>query len=733
VGTPAARPPPPRGAPRPAVLGILLAAALSTAWILRQSPSFFSGYDFVRMHLFYKAYLRDALLSGRLPLWNPYVGLGRPFMADIETASLYPPSLLLLVFGVYGGVAASVLLHQALAIYGGLRLGRLVGASPAGGWLLGCGAALGAAFVARLGAGIVEGYFSLCWLPALLWLGGALQDRRGARAAAAFSAAVALSILAGQPPLLYVEFLGVAVFLALRQPWPSLRGLPGVLFAGCLGAGLAGAALLPFMELVGQGNRPLNAAAFATANGMPAAAWLSLIIPTSRAFAPNWEYDVYCGLVPALAALGAALSWRDRNVRAFLGMGAVGVLLAAGDRAPFLGWASHVVPGMGALRIPSRYAVLVPAAVLGLGALGLTRRPARPLPVLAAGVIAGCLGILWLARHPEEGVSGTAAMTALRCAALLAAAFVVWLWHERSRLPGAGVAAALLLACACAGDWLLAIRLQAPVYSGNSAPTRDAAVRAAAERAGLFTPGGAPPRISFNPGDVRENAGMIQGFSTYNSYVAPSLARTWDYVHAATGAPPNPADFIQMSPAIYERARLLDAISLAAVFDHARGVLAIVPHPDPRAYLAFDDEVVAGWREAVERMASRRDFHVRALLEPGAPAFAPSPGAHAASAAIASFQPERVVVRASSDAPAILVLAEAWYPGWRATVGGAPAAVFPVNGWMRGVLVPQGESEVIFSYHPRMLGWGLALSAASLALWAALVWGGRRRLPDTAG
>ena len=63
-------------------------------------------------------------------------------------------------------------------------------------------------------------------------------------------------------------------------------------------------------------------------------------------------------------------------------------------------------------------------------------------------------------------------------------------------------------------------------------------------------------------------------------------------------------------------------------------------------------------------------------------------------AVITSFEPEHVVLEVEASAPALLVLAEAWYPGWRATVDGDPAAVYPANGWMRAVPVPVGRHRV---------------------------------------
>ncbi|HEY5229248.1 MAG TPA: hypothetical protein VIJ19_11950, partial [Opitutaceae bacterium] len=366
------------------VLGSVVVAAFATAWMLIQRPNLYLGYDFLRMHSLYKEYLRRAVASGSLPFWNPYIGLGRPFMADMETATLYPPSYLLVPFGVQGGVALGVMLHLALAIYGGVRLGRVLGCSKGASWLLGAGVALCGPLSGRLAAGMVEGFFSLCWWPVLLWLGASLQDRWGRGRALGLSVSVALAILAGHPPILFVEFLGLGLFLALRQEWPrepatrraALARLGALAVAGILGVGLASMQLLPFLELVRQGNRPVHEEGFATSSGMLSLSWPFIVVPASGTLNPNWEQNLHCGLVPFLAAVGGLFQWRERNTRALLGLGAVGALMAAGDHTPFLGWILHVVPGVAALRLPSRYGIWTATAVLAVASIALSR-PAR--------------------------------------------------------------------------------------------------------------------------------------------------------------------------------------------------------------------------------------------------------------------------------------------------------------------------------------------------------------------
>jgi hypothetical protein len=84
--------------------------------------------------------------------------------------------------------------------------------------------------------------------------------------------------------------------------------------------------------------------------------------------------------------------------------------------------------------------------------------------------------------------------------------------------------------------------------------------------------------------------------------------------------------------------------------------------------------------------------------------------------------------------PGLLVISQAWFPGWTATVDGRRAPVLRADGLVLGVPVGPGRHHVRFRYHPPGLGAGALLSLATvLALvgWAALARArrGRRRAP----
>ena len=83
-------------------------------------------------------------------------------------------------------------------------------------------------------------------------------------------------------------------------------------------------------------------------------------------------------------------------------------------------------------------------------------------------------------------------------------------------------------------------------------------------------------------------------------------------------------------------------------------------------------------------------------------------------------KPERIVLDVDSPSPALLVVAEAWFPGWGANINGQPAECFPANAWMRAVLVPAGRSQVVLAYRSNYFALGATVSLATLILLLAL-------------
>ena len=151
----------------------------------------------------------------------------------------------------------------------------------------------------------------------------------------------------------------------------------------------------------------------------------------------------------------------------------------------------------------------------------------------------------------------------------------------------------------------------------------------------------------------------------------------------------------------------------------------------PRTFLVDGVEVHRDAESLFERMLDT-SYDPKRLAVTEAPPNAPLPtgsGGPTGSATMVEYQPNHV--KADVDAPenAVLVLADTHYPGWRATIDGEPAEIFPAYYAFRAVVVPAGRHTVQFHYFPFSLKLGLAVSIAALVgslCLAAYVGKGRR-------
>src|SRR5262249_54974543 len=161
-----------------------------------------------------------------------------------------------------------------------------------------------------------------------------------------------------------------------------------------------------------------------------------------------------------------------------------------------------------------------------------------------------------------------------------------------------------------------------------------------------------------------------------------------------------------------------------------------IPEPLPRAYFRGHWQPVASPLDALKEIfwAERSGFDpantVLVDREKGAVDVPEPPKSEApvletakevATAAILSDRAERVEVTVDNAAPGFLVLADTYYPGWKAYENARSLVVYQANGFQKAVWLEPGRHRVSFTYKPYSLFWGGVLSLASLAILLMLV------------
>jgi hypothetical protein len=349
------------------------------------------------------------LRSGQLPLWDPYVRNGMPFLANPQTGVFYPPSLLLVVFGLDPGLTLFLLLHVAASGAGFYLLLRAAGfGSPAAS--VGGVAFAMSGYVASL-VNVLNNLQTVAWVPWLLAF-ALLAARRGARRSwFGLVLVTALAMLGGELQLAALG-LGVAFLLVLvagpdrsregpRQSWAPARWATRLhptiplMLAATAALALAAVQLLPTAELLRESVRSAGLPFELAAEGsLDPASLFSLAfprpaLPGSAASGPvvtgemPWLLSAYMGAGVVCLALVGSFGPRRRWTLFWWSSAAVGVLLALGSHTPAFRSAFELVPGFQSVRYPEKFLLLSALALPALAAAGVESALARRVPLRA--------------------------------------------------------------------------------------------------------------------------------------------------------------------------------------------------------------------------------------------------------------------------------------------------------------------------------------------------------------
>lgn len=390
-------------------------------WGIGLAGRVLAGGDVFTYFYPYWAEATRALRAGRLPLWNPYLFMGAPFLANSQIGVFYPLNWpLWLLLPADRSVHLSIVLHLCLAalntyLWGraSLRMGRL-GAGAGG-----CTYALGG----YLGAQVehVNQLQGLAWLPLMLVLWDRAAKRRSGRLEfAGLAIIIGLVLLAGHTQTAFIALVGLAVYglgpgfwrVVRRREWRPL-GQQAALLAGAivLGTTLAAVQLIPTWELSRLSIR---------AGGLPFNERVSFSLSPfylARALLPGYvapvapEHIEYVACVGVAGLALAVLATVNRPIGKPALLAFLGLFLSLGLYNPVYLFLARFAPGFAHFRVPARWLALYAlgvAALAGQGteALGGHARPSwhRLLTIVTALVVLAGWGVIGISVGEHEHV-----------------------------------------------------------------------------------------------------------------------------------------------------------------------------------------------------------------------------------------------------------------------------------------------------------------------------------------
>lgn len=689
---------------------------------------------------------------GHIPLWNPEIFGGMPYVGALGTGDIFYPTAVLLRFLVSTPTSINIgfFLHYVLAGFFTYLFLRSLRVSWSGSVIAGLAYQLSGIIASYVQPGH-DGKLVVSALTPLVLLGLvlAIRDRRPA-GYAIVAAGVSLGVFTQHVQMTYYMLLTTglfALYLAFAERLRAAdraRTLAIALGAVLLGFGIAAIQLLPVFV-----HMPLSARAESVQGGFEGATSYAIPWVHVPEFFLKWFvgwgnpgtywgtnglklHSEYLGLpVIALALWGAGSPAVDRRLRWWLaGIGGLFLLVGLGSGTPFYRLWWTVMPYVKQMRAPGMAFFVVAFVVACFAGFGVERWERRTdnqaalkhvrAWLIAAGVI-GLLGVAGIfgnmARSLSLGQGGTVASQDIMIGAVTSAialalvAAVLWAGIRQRLRPVAGV---LLLALVIGADLWFNARpfwtystLQKTLYTPDAIVER---IKAGPQPARVLDLS-RPMRRSVYPGNVlmsfdvpqllgehglqiRYFDDVLGGYNVWRNLgnphlwdmfairwvIAPSQTQGLDSIPGFTrvlqgvtssGAP---ADlFERTTPAPYAQ-----VVTAALALDSGPILTALA---DPR--MAYDRLVFLDVRDGVST-----------------PQITQFPPPSPTRASIEHWEPGRITISLDppTAAPSYLVVAENWYPDWRATVDGTPSTVHRGNWTQLTVALPAGARRVELNF-----------------------------------
>lgn len=741
-----------RSAPSGVIGDVAAIAGLAVLAILLFWPVVFEGQfvprgggDLVSFIYPRYAFAASSVRHGFLPLWDPYLFGGQPYLADVQSGILYPINLLAYLAARtfdYRKLEDLAILHYALAGAFAYFWARQLRVGRFGALVAGTVWETSGFLVAHLG------HYNLIaaavWIPLVLGLlqpaleGGSLAWVAGA------SMALAVSVFAGHTQISLYSGLLIALYVVgfglSRRSWKAparslvLLGIGSVL--------LTVVQLFPGYQLTQQSVRADLAYPDATAFAFLPQKLILFLVPHFYGRAPDayWgppsltENYLYVGILPVVLAglaLLALRDWRPRVLGAIVGLG---LLLSFADWTPLHGWMFALVPGFDKVRAPGRFLLYVDlglAMLAGLGADLLTRPlPARRRALFRAylggwsAVVLGFLVVaaplvylkLFLDRAQNEAlvqeVQTATSSFALALVFLLASLAILAAYRYRWLKGGALTGVALVL---------IVVDLVGNNAGINPTPNDPTADFQHPAVVGFLQKNLGAGRIDTVTGveDVwQPDASALYGFpSVWGLYDPLTLTDYYWYwkIHIP-GRSSRLYDLLGAKYLLAHKDVVLDwkKFKLIASDDPKINVYEDLTAL-PRAFYVGKGISVASHDAALAAIKAPgfdpgNSVVLEGSADSGADPLGPVPAETVADG------PNRVVVRVNAPRTGYLVLSDVYYGGWSATVDGRSAPLLRADWTFRAVPVGPGAHVIVFRFLPRSL---VAAGIVSVLAWLA--------------
>ncbi len=639
---------------------------------------------------------------GQLPLWSPMLFAGYPFAANPLSGLWYIPGWFSLLFSLPLGFNLNLLIHLFIS---GMGMWLFLRESNFD-WLPAIGGALAWELMPKIfahyGAGHLTLIYAVAWTPWLLLF----ELRRGNAKfpywcgvvlAMIFLADVRWAVPAGILWLAYSAwrwFNRAKNTKRIGELFNWFKYLTIVLFLAVV---ISAPLLFPLAEFSGYSTRSLMSIEDNLSFSLSPIQLFGLIAPDFGGYA---EWSVYFGGLFLLIAIWT-LTHRDlRNKSVFwLAVLACTLLLSLGNYFPPNRWIAEI-PGMDLLRVPSRFMILFgfAGAVLTAAFLQANHREGLPKTQFWGNLLSvGLVMFSWVIVSGLWLVSGSAPWPYLWGAVILTTGTLVLFLQKRGTTPNyyfqAGFVILLLIDLGSAAKSNFLYVDQQEVLAEKTDVAAALVSKTASSR--VYSPSYSIPQQTAAEHKLETINGIdplqLSEFISFFSQASGILYQSY----SVTVPPFENGDISHVNQNYPINTNLMGWLNVKYIVS---------------SFPILNPDLIIQNKAAGQNIYLNRENRPRAWTQQGFDDF----DQYSDTVSIGYYSPNRIELEGMG--PGYLVLSEVAYPGWQVSVDGEMMEMLKVRGLFRGVYLPSGKHQIIFTYRPILLY--LSLAAAVIGwLW----------------
>ena len=736
----------------------VLACVFSCAWFWRaltHPEGILHFSDVIHVWYFFKTFTVNALRQfGELPLWNPLIYSGVPFVGNPQATLFYPPSWIILIIPVHYAITLLFTGHLAFAALGMYLFARKRRLSFGVSLFASLVFVLNFKIMAHVFAGHLSPFCAWAYMPWLLLSIEYFLECRQLRSTTVLALCISMIFLAGHLQIFYYEMLIGSAYMFFLLFIFERKGSVGIIigFILCLLLFIlfTAIAIFPVIELMHYFHRAGGTSyEFASSYSLRFKDLITFLLPYFYVIPEHgsnsynnffWERTVYCGIIPLLLLF---LSYRKRqkyHCGFFIFFLMFALLFALGSNGPIFKILYNFFPGISYFRCPSRLFLFSSLAIAVLSGYALQniiddkylysiRKLYRLAFILGLTAVIVNESLFFFAHKTIPGAK-------YMIIYIFGFSFVLYLWAKNYVNKSFFMLFIVLLTLFDLGTKSYPLIKTVPIVDivkvGNlyNGIINDNTVFR------VYDVCGALPQYMGSEYDIQQVGGddpvILSSYLEYFQELNEPATRYEDTDNEGEQMFLQVSNFLEGVDwnlinllnikyiictykipekfLILEDENFLDK-SITRFFEGSYPFISKLGGAlKQKTYVYRNTKVMPrAFLVNIEKDNETIDQSLQRLFKSRVKKYTP--------VNVLDYQPNKIILEAYAEAPCYLITSEVFYPGWKVNVDGSEKSILKIKNLFRGVYLESGKHEIEFHYCPRSYKIGKAITSTILLLW----------------